>query len=265
MYNAVHWDGTNWDLKSVPFIYQGDSLYNQIYSICAFNSNDIWFGIGSMIHWDGFNYRSISTAGAFPSLVNKIWGSSSSDLYIVGNNGSIAWYNGIRWARIESGTDLIIRDVWGVTYQETNQSNVFCTVLSSVQTGEHKILTIDENNYIDSLHWNTGRILTSSWTNEGRFVYTSGWGVFNNKSGSWAEETTLPLFYTNRIRGNGLNDIAVVGNYGFLAHYNGSGWKVYNEFLQMVNADFYSIAVKGNTIVAAGYDGEKALIVTGRR
>lgn len=264
-YNAVHWDGVEWELKRIPFLFQGDSFYNPIYAIFAFNADDIWFGIGNLIHWDGVKYWSIGISTVFPSLVNKIWGSSSSNLYVVGNNGNIVHYNGTLWRRIESGTEQIIRDIWGVNERGTNQRKVFCTVLSSVQLGEHKILTIDENNKIDSLHWATGRILTSSWTKEGRFVYTSGWGVFNNKAGYWLEETTIPLFYTSRIRGNALNDIVAVGYYGFLVHYNGRGWKLYDEFLQMINADFYSVAIEEEKIVAVGYDGEKALIVIGRR
>ncbi len=259
----MHWDGTEWSLKRIPFLYQGDSLYGPIYSVFAFNPDDIWFGIGSMIHWDGEKYWSIGTSSVFPSRVKKIWGSSSDDLYIVGNSGSIAWYNGTSWRRIESGTDVNINDVFGVTDQMNNQKKVFCAVSYVLQPGEHKILTIDEYNKVDSLQWNTGRRVNSTWSNNGWIVYSSGGGVFNNKSGNWIEETSIPLYYTNRIRGNGLNDVFVGGDFGLLAHFNGTTWNVYNEFLFVASS--LSISVNGNIIAAVGRQGEKALIIVGRR
>ncbi|NWG28280.1 MAG: glucosyl transferase, partial [Ignavibacteriaceae bacterium] len=120
-YNAVHWDGIQWELMRIPFLFQGDSFYSPIYAVFAFGANDIWFGIGNLIHWDGTKYWSIGISSVFPSLVNKIWGSSSSDLYVVGNNGNIVHYNGTRWSRIESGTELNINDIWGDYNEKTNE------------------------------------------------------------------------------------------------------------------------------------------------
>jgi len=266
-YGAAIWDGQSWELKK---LFYNTNIPVTPRGIFVISPTEIYLASGSIFKWDG----SSSTVQLVYSRLNlpdpnatieKLWGNSSSSIYGVGNIGSIVFYNGQSWQRIESGTELIIRDVWGVIEKENNQRKVFCTVLSSVALGEHKILTIDENNKVDSLHWDTGRIVTSSWTKEGKFIYTSGWGVFSNKSGRWIEERTIPLFYTNRVRGNGLNDIVVVGNYGFLAHNNGKNWKVYDEFLQMTSADFYSVAVNTNTIVVVGYDGEKALTILGKK
>ena len=124
-------------------------------------------------------------------------------------------------------------------------------------------MTISENNRIDSVHWDTGRRVGSIWTDNSHFLYTSGGGVFNNKSGEWKEETALPLYYTNRIRGNGLNDIFVAGDFGLLAHFNGLHWKLYNEFL--FSASALLVTIKGNIVVAVGLKGEEALIIMGRR
>jgi hypothetical protein len=268
-YNAVHWDGTNWNLQQIMFYticgQQSRTSYPAS-SVFAFSENEVWIAMdGDQIAKIENGVQSQTMCLPWSFVINKIWGSNGNNLYVVGNNGNIAFFNGTRWTRIESGTDLIIRDVWGGNNQGSNHRKVFCTVLSSVVLGEHKILTIDENNVVDSLHWDIGRIVTSSWTKEGKFVYTSGWGVFNNKSGRWEEERSIPLFYTNRIRGTALNNIIVVGNYGFLAHYNGAGWKVYDEFLQLSSADFYSVSVEGGIMAAVGYNGESGLIVIGRK
>jgi hypothetical protein len=128
---------------------------------------------------------------------------------------------------------------------------------------DHKILTIDESNNVDSLNWDTGRRVNSTWTNNGKIVYTSGGGVFNNKSCDWKEETTLPLYYTNRIRGNGLNDIFVAGDFGLLAHYNGRHWNIYNEFL--FTSSSLSVTVDGDILAVVGRQSDKALIILGKR
>jgi hypothetical protein len=262
-YNAVHWDGSQWELMRIPFLFQGDSFYNPIYAVFAFSADDIWFGIGNLIHWDGTSYFPIGISSVFQSLVNKIWGSSGSNLYVVGNNGNIAYCNGVVWNRIESGTEVNINDVYGLTDEMNNRKKVFCAASFVLQLGDHKILTIDENNNVDSLHWNTGRRVNSTWSNNGWIVYTSGGGVFNNKSGRWREETSIPLYYTNRIRGNGLNDIFVAGDFGLMAHFNGVQWKVYDEFLYVASS--LSISVNGDKIAAVGRQGEKALIILGKR
>ncbi|GAB6283692.1 MAG: hypothetical protein STSR0008_24820 [Ignavibacterium sp.] len=269
-YNLAVWDGQKWDLRKVYYKYinyanQQDSIIAHLRAIFAFNENDIWLGIGNIIRWDGKRFISIDIPNnAFNSTMNKIWGTSSNDLYVVGISGSIAHYQNGRWQRIESGTDVDINDVFGVKDSRNNQLKIFCSVSNVLEISDHKIITIDENNNVDSLHWNIDRRINSVWSDNGWIVYTSGGGVFNNKSGIWKEETSIPLYYTNRIRGNALNDIFVGGDFGLLAHFNGVRWKVYDEFLQLPVASF-NIAVKDNKVVAVGYTGEKAIIIIGRR
>ena len=64
------------------------------------------------------------------------------------------------------------------------------------------------------------------------------------------------------IRGNDLNDIFVAGDFGLVAHFNGSTWKVYNDVFA---ADYYSISLKGNLIMLAGQQNGKGVITIGRR
>jgi len=263
-YNAVHWDGSKWELKRIPiYLGSGFPFYPVIKSIFAFSENNIWFEAG--IHWDGISFKQVPFNIQWSGNVNKLWGSSSNDLYAVGNNGNIAHWDGRRWTRIESGTNVNINDIYGVINQKTNRRIIFCSVSNLFEKGEYKILTIDESNKIDSLHWGLDRRINSTWSGNGWIVYTSGGGVFSNKTGRWVEETSIPLYYTNRIRGNGYNDIFVVGDFALLAHYNGFSWNVYYELLQLPLTSFYSISVKKDIIAIVGDCGEKALIIIGRR
>ena len=268
MYNAVHWNGSDWKLKRIMFYTICGQPHQNAYaasSIFAFSVNDIWVAmLGSQIA--RLNDTTQIATQCIPISVRKLWGSDNQNIYAVGVNGKIAYYNGTLWTRIESGTEISIIDVFGVVNQTNNQHKVFCAVSDIINNpGQYKILTISENNYIDSLHWNLDRSTASTWSNNGWIVYASGGGVFNNKTRSWEEERSIPLYYTNRIRGNGLNDIFVVGDFALLAQFNGKKWNVYQELLQLPLTSFNSITVNENIIAIVGYNGEKALIIIGRR
>ena len=114
-YNAVHWDGNEWELKRIQTILRGNLVTVPLTGIFAFSSNDIWM-VGSLpIHGDGQNWIMYDVRSTVdPSLsLSKAWGSSTNDMYFVGNSGSIAHYQNGQWSRIESGTDMSLVDMVG--------------------------------------------------------------------------------------------------------------------------------------------------------
>ncbi len=175
VYNAIHWGGNKWELKRIPISFNGTPFYPVIKSVFAFNNNDVWFEAG--IHWDGNSFSQVPFNIYFPSNVNKLWGTSSIDLYAVGNTGNTAHYDGNSWQKIESGTITNINDIWGFTNVLTNEYNLYCAVSNVFESGDYKILSINKNGKVDSLKWSTGRRVHSIWTNNGFVIYTSGGGV----------------------------------------------------------------------------------------
>ncbi len=264
-YGAAIWDGQSWKLKK---LFYNSNIPVTPRGIFVISPSEIYLASGSIFRWDGSS-SSVQLVYSRLNLpdpnatIEKLWGSSGSSIYGVGNAGTIVRYQNGAWGKIESGTDVNINDVFGITDQTSNQQKVFCAVSNVFEISDHKILTIDENNKIDSLHWDQDRRINSVWSDNGWIVYTSGGGVFNNKPGRWMEETAIPLYYTNRIRGNGLNDIFVAGDFGLLAHFSGTGWKIYNEYLFVASS--LSISVNRDVIAAVGRQGEKALIIVGKR
>lgn len=262
-YNAVHWDGTEWELKRIKTNSCGGVEYPPIKAISAFSSDDILFAHidGSITHYNGIEFiNDCSLITQLNGSANKIWGRASNDFYVVSGNGFIAHYNGTIWQRIESGTNTDINDVWGIVDQATEAQTIYCAVSFVFQTGDKKILTI-QNNKVDSLSWNTGRRIHSVWTSSNSYLYTAGGGIFENKRGFWNEITQVPLYYSRNIRGSGINNIFVCGDFGLFAHFNGSTWKTYNELY--IEGIYFSVAVKGNIVITVGLEGGKAIIVKG--
>ena len=264
-YNAVHWDGQNWELKRILYA----TSFNPIYAIFAFDSDDIWFGIGSMIHWNGTAYRSITTAPAFPSLVNKIWGTSSNDLYIVGNSGNIAHYNGQIWSRIESGTELNINDIWGDYNQMTQQWEILAVASNIFGGFEKEVVKIDET---DAQILNKDGIeetLRSVWFESNRKYYVVGSGTYEKNhlyEEFWkGNPLDITIYFENRIRGNNINDVYVVGAFGEFLHFNGVRWKSYLSELGIISGSYLSVDIKNNLVIAVGYETPQAKIIIGQR
>ena len=268
-YNAVHWDGNSWELKRIPFYFNGQPSYDPIKAIFAFSENDIWFGIGSLIHWDGTGFYSISTSTVFPSLINKMWGSNSNDLYIVGNGGNIAHYNGQSWQRIESGTTLNINDIWGDYNQKTGEWEILAVAGNILQGTVNRILKISNNS---STHINNAFInwpLRSVWFESARNYYAAGSGIYQKYSltdSIWLNDIfSITTYSINRIRASEINDIVATGGAGEVIHFNGYSWKSFIENTQLLSGNYYGCSIKGNKIIAVGQNNPMAVITVGSR
>ncbi|HED37324.1 MAG TPA: glucosyl transferase [Ignavibacteria bacterium] len=267
-YNAVHWDGKKWKLKRILYNYQGQAFYHPIQSVFAFNSNDIWFGGNGIIRWDGLKFIEVLTPKIVwgPHLINKIWGTSNNDLYIVGNGGKIAHYlNGV-WSKIESGTTTNLNDIWGYYDKENNKETVLTVASNILHHGEYRLLAISGNTAHDTLNWPYNNWLKGIWF-QGKYspVYICGVGIRKYENGKWSV-LNLPPYFTEAIRGTGVNDITAVGDYGFVAHYNGVRWYTVNLSSGYL---FSSVSVKNNIVAISGNSSSggivgKAIVIIGR-
>ncbi len=279
-YNAAHWDGVNWLLERIPYYYQGQPFYNPIQSIIEFNANDIWFCGNGVIHWDGNQYVPIiiPTNVWGPYQMNKIWGTSSSDLYVVGDNGNIAHYDGSDWSRIESGTELPLTDIYGKNGNEIYISGDYTPELKGIllKGGSNQFSVminsgiITENELFQMLYGE----LASVWVDENNTVYTGGNLLFRYKNVSWDYVRSLPenfiggnpgTYYRGfiaSIRGNGSNDYIIAGDRNTLRHFNGVSWEQlglpYDPQSPII---WRSVKMKGSTAAAVGDKGSKAFII----
>ncbi len=268
-YNAVHWDGNEWSLKRIYTFSTCNAVdYAPLKAIWAFSDTSLVVTSGGSIGWyNGITNRpDCSIRPLLTGAINKIWGSSSNDLYVVGNDGNIAHFTSTQfvntWTKIESGTTSNINDIWGEVDQVTGERKILCAVSNISGGGEQKIIQINSDNTIDTLKWSMNRRIQSIWFKGKHIIYTSGGGVFfQSEKDKWIEQTELPLYYTDKIRGTDYNDAITVGAFGFAAHYNGISWQVLNG---IPAADVLgSISIKNNLIATTGFYNSKAIIIIG--
>lgn len=272
-YSIAIWDGKAWNFKML--YYNGTTALFPIRGITVLGSNNIWLAAGGIFHWDGSSNQTELRFSRFNlpdpnALIEKVWGTSNGNiLYGVGTVGTLVYYNGASWQRIDLGTTANIFDVWGILQGGEFTAYVPVSDLTD-SNGIKKIFRI-KNSVIDSLSWNTGKNVISIWTQDASSFYAVGDGVFRSKDIGWEGMSVgndVRFFVT---RANANNDVFVQGiqfpNAGGLpivGHYNGSTWKVYEE-LRKAGAYYFGANVKGNIAIVVGFLGSRAGAVVGKR
>ena len=283
LYNLIKWNGTEWKPERIYFTNsQGQSFLAPMNSIFAFSENDIWIGLDQLIHWDGSNYIEYELTDAiFQSWVNKLWGTSSEDLYVVGNEGNIAHYKNGVWTKIESGTELDLTDIYGDSDGNLYAAGVDIAfgkgvVVKGDQSVNWSVMIegdiIDESELFDKLFGSFGAL----WIDENNTIYTGGDFFYEFRNSEWNYVLSLPenhiggdqsyIGYIYSIRGNKSNDIVVSGDRNTLRHFNGVGWAEigipYNPYRSIF---WRSVRIKDNLAVVVGDEGSKAKIMLLKR
>jgi hypothetical protein len=226
---------------------------------------------GSVHHFDGGKWEQFAGVQGTGSA-KAVWGSSSKNLWFVGNSGFLAHYDGERWQKLESGTSLNINDIWGSRNPHTGKWEVLAVASEPWSTTEERLLSISGTT-VNILPANEpDLIMNSIWFQAGQRYFIGGNELFNalSKEGDWwQEERFNPGFpgAKQAIRGTGLNDMYVTGTHGLIMHFNGARWKLYEDqlLLPFGSGSYTSLSVKEDIVVAGGVHGSKGIVLIGRR
>ncbi len=272
-YNAAHWNGREWKFFAFQFYYfqgQPDTYSFPLEAVYAFGEKKIIVSVASQLAY--INGEEQIKTDFIPVSAKRIWAKDTSDIYIVGGYGRIAHYDGRNWAGIASRTTLDMQDVWGITDPLTGEDKVLC-IASNIFSSDGNLVLKLSNNHADvisnkGLSWYYHRSL---WFHSTAQLYLVGSGVYKSIGGinvsEWEEiKPVVAPYYSFQIRGNDANDIFICGSFGDMTHFNGVTWKDYlGTDLQSFNGNFYSLAMKGNTVCAVGGIDNKGIILLGKR
>ena len=273
-YNAARWDGMQWNLLRILFpVFCGQSTFPAATSaVFAFNANDVWIaGAGIIImQWNGSTFTPLCIPQSVGTgTIKKIWGSSPNSVYCVGNNGTIAYYNGATWQRIESGTTLHVTDIYGAREPYTDDLEIIAVAADQFVSFDRAILWIDGVTVTHLPSTPINYSLSGIWFIPGRRYFVVGSGIYEKTALGETNWRNGPLqittFYTNAIRGSALNDAYVVGAYGEFLHFNGITWRSFMSQTGLANGQYYAVDVKDNLVVAVGHGNPRAAVARGIR
>ncbi len=277
-FNSAYWNGSEWNYSYIPDRGITGSITNaDITAIFAFNSNDVWFlsGAGSYVYWNGNVWESkyITEAGG---RLQRIWGTSSSNIYFAGKDGYLMHYDGSNWTRLETGTEIDLLDIWGApdgsVVWACGFTDYLGTILLKIEDKQVTTSYFDNDNRFNIRQDSLSGVLTSIWTDDGHSLFTiASAGLYSaNRSTNgeaeriWFDNNFSPGFPW-RIRGTAKNDILITGDFTFIAHYNGLTVHPFYELTGRVRT--WAISLKGNLFCCAGVDFEsvRAVILRGKR
>ena len=168
-----HFDGNDWK--------DPDGFVNP-----SVNLNGVWVSAGgevfivggfspdigqtTIIHFDGTSTWSDMPSGIQDTL-EAVWGSSETDVFAVGANGTILHYDGIEWLPMISNTTNYLTCIWG-----SSDRDVFAGGSST------SIYHYDGNaggNWINPINDGSVEYPDDLWGNSGSDVYAVGGSDFN--------------------------------------------------------------------------------------
>lgn len=256
-YNTARWSSqTNeWQLMNIINA-------APLYSIFVFNENDIWVTkIGYPVHWDGETWTqyNLTELGLNVSPGQGCWGTSSSNMYFVGENGAIVHYDGSSFTIMASNTDVRLIDIAGtsstdiwVVGQDSDHSRSVLLHYNGSLWEQQYFNDWSQEQDCDSICGN----LRSVW-NWGDKIFLAGTGgVWEKNIGDstwsfWNVYQIVPTgLYPNMIRGNNAQDVIVVGNYAKTSHYNGEDWT--DISLDAQDVMLYGVALQDSTAIVVG-------------
>jgi hypothetical protein len=274
-YNLVKWNGQRWELKRVSVLYRGSLITPPLNAIFSFSATDIWLSSGVPVHGDGQNWTQyhlfdMGVLTQNDGSINKIWG-TPGNMYFVGNRGTIAHYDGVRWRRIESGTGLDVKDVWGTTNPRTAQVEVLA--LSSTfntQVQESRVLRITGTTVTPLDNTGLSPSLRGIWFVPGKRYYVVGAGIHQKRMLSDSLWRVYPSgevthYHSGGVRGTDINDAFVAGSFREVVHFNGVSWHRYMSLMPGSSGSFGPVAIRGNLIVSVGLVSQYALVAIARR
>lgn len=209
---------------------------------------------------------------ALPSQTTweNVWGVSTSDMFLMGEDGLVYRNQGGGWDSLNSGANfsLMINSAWGLA----SNNSYFVGLVKISETVDGVTLTHNEpflKNY-DGLSFNAETLPTLEvglydiWgaANDDIFAVGSDGTVLHFDGGQWSVVysggTNAP--WLNSVWGSSASDVYVCGTGGALLHYDGATWNVVTtrtahdlwDVWGMSDSSIYAVGSNGTVL---HYDG----------
>lgn len=150
-----------------------------------------------------------------------VFGISASDIFAVGQAGTIVRYNGSTWSFMDSGTNEVLSAVWG-----SAGNNVYAVGNRGL------ILKYNGSSWaVDYVYPDTSVNLNSIFGFSATDVYAGGAGVMLHYDGTrWSMMEIGRAGYIKGIWGTSHSNLYAVDNLGLIHKYNGSVWTVAADY-----------------------------------
>jgi hypothetical protein len=176
--------------------------------------------------------------------LNSIWGSSSADIFAVGEKGTILHFDGKSWNEENVSTSSNLNGVWGAS-----ASMVYAVGDNGL------VLHYDGERWTDDSP--VSDILHAVWCGSGAKCLAVGQDtsvLSRTNSGAWISDNSMGRIGSLRgVWAAGESDIYVVGDFGTILHNDGSGWQSVDSGVEATLYDVWGSAA--DNVYAVGQAG----------
>ncbi|NPV12508.1 MAG: glucosyl transferase [Ignavibacteria bacterium] len=270
-YNAVHWDGTKWELKRIyfPSVCGGTSLSSYpAKAIFIFDDGQIWIsssGDKIAILKDGIQINKFCLPSNVSMSINKLWGSTSEDLYAVGNNGNIAHWDGRKWTKIESGTDIHLNSI-------TKGIDTTEVYISGYDNGKSILLKVKNKKDVNKINDLENIPIYSLATGTNYLFVKTNNAIYRKylKANVGYKYVIFNSIYDGVINSDSYNNLIDAGIRGNIYHFNGYTHTLIGNPLQNQSYLIFGLAIKNNLVAITGINNygiynNRAFLLLGRR
>jgi len=192
---------------------------------------------------------SIMTSGT-GDYISGIWGSSPSDVFAVGNKGIILHYNGMAWSTMTSGTVKSFQRIWG-----SNATDIFAVAREGI------ILHYNGKGWSD-MPSGTVNDLWDIWGSSSSDVFAAGKAgtILHYDGKKWGIMTSGTTNNIYSIWGKSPSDVFAAGDWGTILHYDGKAWSAMSSgatdvFMHIWGKSSKDVYAVGNYGLIMHYDG----------
>ena len=193
----------------------------------------------------------------------------------MGTLGTIAHYQNGQWSRVESGTDMSLVDMFGISGDNifisgSDANNVKGIILkknsSGFETFVNSRILIPQELFNPDLFGS----LPTIWLDEKNTLYAAGNLLYQYKFGRWDYVNSLPqnyiggnpgLYYRGYIgdvKGVKSNDMWIAGDRNTLRHFNGISWKqIGYPYSPDSDIVWYTVYPTENNVAVVGRKGRR--------
>jgi hypothetical protein len=190
--------------------------------------------------------------GATTDCLDAVWGSSSSDVFAVGQEGTILHYDGKAWSTMTSGTTGDLWGVWG-----SSSSDIFAV-------GDRNTIQHYDGKAWSSVTSGMNAFYYGVWGSSSSDVFAVGVGgvIIHYDGKTWSSMTSGTTCNLCGVWGSSSSDVFAVGQEGTILHYDGKAWSIINTNTNKnslirvwgsSSSDIFAVGVGGTLL---HYDGK---------
>jgi hypothetical protein len=147
--------------------------------------------------------------------LSDIWGTSSSDVFAVGEEGTIYHYDGAVWSGMDAGWPGFIDSVWGSSSTDVYGGAEGNTLVHYDGTAWSE-LSVDVGPYYKAFIWGSSE--------DDVFVVGRGGGIWHYDGVTWSQMASGTTKFVLGVWGTASDNVFAVGSSGTILHYDGSAW-----------------------------------------